>query len=128
MREHGGEGGFAHPALAAEDEDLVFDAREAGGDQRNVGVRAFGGGGADELVGAASAGVAFAGEVGFGAGAVLCGLLARMSMRLLWRRGCTRFRRNKLGSYFEGGKEVDLDGFLEGRRHEGSGSQSVPVF
>lgn len=78
VREHGGEGGFADAAFAAEDEDFVLDAGEARGDEGDVGVGAFGGGGADELVGAAGAGVAFAGEIGFGAGAVFCGSLARM--------------------------------------------------
>ena len=77
MREHGGKGGFAHAAFAAEDEDLVFDAGEAGGDEGDVGVGAFGSGGADGLVGAAGAGVTFTGEVGFGARAVFCALLAR---------------------------------------------------
>lgn len=80
MGEHGGEGRFADAAFAAEDEDFVFDAGEAGGDEWDVGVGAFGDGGADELVGAAGAGVAFAGEGGFGAGAVFCGLLGRVGI------------------------------------------------
>jgi len=65
------EGGFADAAFARQDEDLVLDAREALRDEWDVGVRAFGGGGADGLVGAAGAGVGFAGLLGLGAGAVL---------------------------------------------------------
>ena len=72
MRQHGGEGGFAHAAFAAEDQDFVLDAGEAGGYEGDVGVGTFGSGGADGLVGAAGAGIAFAGKVGFGAGAVFC--------------------------------------------------------
>lgn len=72
--EHGGEGGFANTAFAAEDEDFVSYTGEARGDERDVGVRPFGGSGADRLVGAAGAGGALAGEGGFGAGAVFWGV------------------------------------------------------
>lgn len=70
MREERGEGGFADAAFAREDEDFVPDAREAGCDERDVGVGAFWGRRADGLVRAAGAGGGEAGGFGFGPGAV----------------------------------------------------------
>lgn len=48
----------------------MFYRRETGGDEWDVGVWAFRGGGANGLVGAASAGITLAGQVRFGAGAM----------------------------------------------------------
>lgn len=73
VREHGREGGLADAALAGDDEQLVRDGGHACVDEGQVWVRAFGRRGADLLVGAAGAGVAFAGEIGGGAGAVFYG-------------------------------------------------------
>lgn len=70
--EHGGEGGFADSALAAQNEDLVLDGREAGGDERDVGIGAFGGGGADLLIGTAGTGITLAGVLRLRAGTVFC--------------------------------------------------------
>ena len=42
---------FADPAFAGEDEDFMFDIGEAVGDRGEVGIRPFGGGGANTLVG-----------------------------------------------------------------------------
>jgi len=69
--EHGCERGFSDAAFPAEDKDLVFDTGETGGDERKVGIGAFGRGGAYGLVWAAGAGVAFAGELRFGSRTVL---------------------------------------------------------
>ena len=71
MREEGGEGGLADAAFAREDEDLVADGGKTGGDEWDVGVGPLGCGGADGLVGATRAGVAFACCFGLWTGAVL---------------------------------------------------------
>lgn len=46
MSEHSRERGFPDAAFPAEDEYLVFDTGETGGDERDVRVGALGGGGA----------------------------------------------------------------------------------
>lgn len=48
----------------------MFYRSKASGDERDIGVRAFGGGSTDLLVRAACAGIAFAGALRLGAGAV----------------------------------------------------------
>src|SRR5690606_22560754 len=68
---HRCECGLADAAFARENQDLVLDGGEAGGDERNVGIRAFGGRGADRLVGTAGACVCLAGLLAFWAGTVL---------------------------------------------------------
>jgi hypothetical protein len=68
VSEHGCERRLSYAAFSAEDEYLVFDPRETGGYEREVGVRALGRGGAYRLVWTAGAGVAFAGELRFGSG------------------------------------------------------------
>ena len=69
---------------------------EAGRYEGDVGVGAFGRGGADGLVGTAGAGGAGAGEVGGGAGTVF------------------GFGGDEGRGVFEGGGEVDLDGGFDG--------------
>ena len=68
MSEHSCERRLSDAAFPAEDEYLVFDPRETGGYEREIGVRALGRGGAYRLVWAAGTGVAFAGELRFGSG------------------------------------------------------------
>ena len=82
----------------------MFDACKPVGDEGDVGVGTFGRGGADGLVWAACAGIAFSCEVGFGTGAMF------------------RFGGDKFGSVLQRGGEVDLDGLLKGEGHGGGGN------
>ena len=72
MRQESREGGFSYSAFTREDEDLVSDLRESLGDDRDIGVGAFGCGGTNLLVGTASTGIALAGFLGLGTRAVFC--------------------------------------------------------
>lgn len=65
VRKHGRKSGFSDAAFSREDKDFVFYVGEAGGYEGDVGVGALWGGGADNLVGAAGAGIGFAGLIGF---------------------------------------------------------------
>lgn len=76
MRKHRCEGGFSDATFSREDKDFVFYVREAGGYEGNVGVGAFWGGGADDLIRAAGAGIRFAGLIGFRSRAMFWGLLS----------------------------------------------------
>jgi hypothetical protein len=118
--EHGGESGFPYPAFAGEDEDFVAHGGEAGCDEWDVRVGAFGRGGAYGLVGAAGAVVGFACLLRFGAGTVFCmAELESAQVRMVGGRRrsggarCTWFRRDELGRSLEGRIEVDLRWFFE---------------
>lgn len=79
----------------------MFYAAETGGDEWDVGVWAFGCGGAYFLIWTGVAGGALAGELG------------------LWSWAMFGFGGYEIGGVFEGGGEVHLDGLFEGGGHCG---------
>jgi len=70
MPQHSRKRRFTHTTLATENQNLVLYRSQAGGDERNIRIGAFGGCGTDLLVRASCAGIAFAGALGLGAGTV----------------------------------------------------------
>lgn len=76
VRKHGCKSRFADAAFSRQDKDFVFDVGEAGGYEGDVGVGAFWGGGADDLVWAAGAGIGFASLIGFRSRTMFWGLLS----------------------------------------------------
>lgn len=90
----------------------MLNGSETGGDERNIGIRAFGSGGADLLVRAAGAGIAFACTLRFGTGAMLYKKsLARVCGERRIR--ITRFRRNQFWSGLKRGVDVGTIIFLD---------------
>lgn len=82
----------------------MLDRGETGGDERDIGIGAFGGGGANLLVRTAGAGIAFACTLRFGTGTVFYDRsLATVGDRRRIRN--TRFGRNQ----FWGGLERSVD-------------------
>ena len=72
MCEKGRERRFADSSLSGEDQDLVSYLGESFGDDWDVGVGAFGRGGADLLVWATGTGIALSSLLGFRAWTVFC--------------------------------------------------------
>lgn len=90
----------------------MLDRSETGSDERDIGIRTFGSGGADLLVRTASAGITFACTLGFGTGTMLYKkLLARVCGE--GRIRSTRFRRNEFWSGLEGCVDVCTVVFLD---------------
>lgn len=89
----------------------MLDGSETGGDERDIGIRTFGSGGAYLLVRTASAGIAFACTLRFGTGAMLCKKsLARVCGERRVR--ITRFWRNQFWSGLKWGVDVGTVVFL----------------
>lgn len=77
VSQHRRERRLAHTTFAAKNKNLVFYVGETSGDERNVGIGAFGSAGADGLIGAAGAGIALACKIGFGTGTVFYKVIVR---------------------------------------------------
>lgn len=87
VRKHRCEGRFPDAAFSREDKDFVLYVGKAGGYDRDVGVGTFWGGSADGLVGAAGAGIRFAGLIGLRPRTMFWGDTVSLIETLRWVRG-----------------------------------------